>query len=209
LPTTIDQFFAIVQICQNLSTMQNSVRTNVQTIKSSHDAPGAVLSTVAGTGYVAGSGQLIVADGSSPAYGQALIGLNNTLHTVLQVTAKTGNTLTVTVKQHDQNAAVGTQVRTVSNLFEDFPATQQAMRDLGNALLQRLAANQTIYDAHPTEVENGALGVGIVPADVGTIQNLLVTNATSLSTAVITTQAQLDNAVAAILANVPAAMLPF
>jgi hypothetical protein len=189
--------------------MQNTVRSNVQTIKSSHDTPGAVLTTVAGPGYTAGSGQLIVADGSSPAFGQALIALNNTLHTVLRVTAKTGNTLTVTAKQNDQTASVGTQVRTVSNLFEDFPATQQAMRDLGNALLQRLAMNQSIYDAHPTEVTNGAQGVGIVPADVGTVQNLLVTNANSLATATITTQIQLDNAVAAILANVPPAMLPF
>jgi hypothetical protein len=209
MPTTIDQFFAIVQICQNLSTMQNNMRANVQTIKTSHDAPGAVLSTVAGPGYVAGSGQLIVADGASAAFGQAVIGLNNSAHTVLRVTAKNGNTLTVTAKQNDQNASVGTQVRTVSNLFEDFPATQQAMRDLGTAFQQRLAMNQSIYDNYPTEVTNGALGVGIVPAEVSSVQSLLVTWATNLSTAIITTQTQLDNGVAAVLANVPPAMLPF
>jgi hypothetical protein len=208
MPTTIDQFFAIVQICQNLSTMQNTMRANVQAIKTSHDAPGAVLTTVA-TAYVAGSGTLVVADASATAFGQVLIGLNNAQHTVLLVTAKNGNTLTVTTKQNPGNAAVGVQVRTVSNLFEDFPATQQAMRDLGTAFLQRLAMNQTIYDTYPTEVNAGAVGVGIIPADVGTVQNLLVTWATTLSTVVITTQAQLDNGVTALLAAVPPAMLPF
>ena len=208
MPTTIDAFFAIVQIAQNLSTMQNNMRANVQAIKASHDAPGALLTTV-GQAYVAGSGTLIVANGGVQAANQTLIGLNNAAHTVLRVTAKAGATLTVVAKQNDQNAAVGVQVRAVSNLFEDFPATQQAMRDLGAAFLQRLAMNQTIYDAYPTEVNNGALGVGIAPADVGSVQTLLVTWATNLSTAVITNQTQLDNGVAAVLANVPPAMLPF
>jgi hypothetical protein len=208
MPTTIDQFFAVVQICQNLSTLQNNMRSNVQAIKASHDSPGAVLSTVAAA-YTAGSGQLIVADASATAFGQALIGLNNAAKTVLLVTAKNGNILTVTVKQNDQNAAVGVQVRTVSNLFQDFPATQQAMRELGAAFLQRLQMNQNIYDAYPTEVTNGATGVGIVPADVGTVQDLLKTWSTTLSTVVITTQAQLDNGVSALLAAVPPAMLPF
>lgn len=207
MPTTIDQFFAIVQICQNLSTMQNNMRANVQAIKASHDAPGALLTTVA-QAYVAGSGTLIVAS-AAPAANQTIIGLNNSAHTVLRVTDKVGATLTVVAKQNDQNAAVGVQVRAVSNLFEDFPATQQAMRDLGSAFLQRLAMNHTIYDAYPTEVTNGALGVGIAPADVGSVQTLLVTWATNLSTAVITNQTQLDNGVAAVLANVPPAMLPF
>jgi hypothetical protein len=208
MPTTIDQFFAIVQICQNLSTLQNNMRANVQSIKSSHDNPGAVLSTVAAA-YTAGSGQLIVQDASATGFGQYLIGLNNAAKTILTVTAKSGNILTVVAKQNDANAAIGIQVRTVSNLFQDFPATQQALRELGTAFLQRLQMNQTIYDAYPNEVTAGAQGVGIIPADVSTVQTLLVDWATTLSTVVITTQTQLDNGVASLLAAVPPAMLPF
>jgi hypothetical protein len=39
--------------------------------------------------------------------------------------------------------------------------------------------------------------------------NLLLTWATTMSTATITNQTELDNGVAAILANVPQSMLPF
>lgn len=35
MPTTVDRFFAVVQICQNLSTMQNNMRANVVTIQTS------------------------------------------------------------------------------------------------------------------------------------------------------------------------------
>ena len=33
MPTTIDRFFAIVQLCQNLATMQNNMRRNVVIIQ--------------------------------------------------------------------------------------------------------------------------------------------------------------------------------
>ena len=133
MPTTIDRFFAVVQICQNLSTMQNNMRRNVQTIQASKNA------------------------GTIPT----------------------------------------------------FAAAQQATRDLGNAFLQRLALNQTIMTNFPTELSAGAIVVGITPADVTNVQALLVTWATNLNTAVITNQTQMDNGVAAVLANVPEAMLPF
>ena len=38
MPTTVDRFFAVVEICQNLSTMQNNMRANVQIIQSSAHA---------------------------------------------------------------------------------------------------------------------------------------------------------------------------
>jgi hypothetical protein len=209
MPTTIDQFFAIVQIAQTLSMIHNQMRANTQGIKTSHDAPAATVLTTVATAYVAGSGTLVVADGTATAAGNTLIGLNNALHTVLRVTAKAGNTLTVVAKQNDQAAAVGVQLRSVSNLFEDFPATQLALRDLGKAFNQLLAKNQTVYDTYPAEVQAGAVGVGIVPGEVGTDQTLLVTWASNLETAVVTTQTQLDALVTAVLANVPQAMQPF
>lgn len=133
MPTTIDRFFAVVQICQNLATMQNNMRANVQAIKA----------------------------------------------------AKAAGTLVT------------------------FADAQAATRALGTAFLQRLAMNQTIMTAFPTELAAGASAVGIAAGDVSAAQTLLTTWATTLSTAVITNQTQLDNGVTAVLANVPAAMLPF
>lgn len=132
-PTTIDRFYAVVQITQNLSTMQNNMRANVVIIQNAKNA------------------------GTIPS----------------------------------------------------FAAAQQATRDLGNAFLQRLAMNQTIMTAFPTELSAGATALGIAPSDVTAVQALLVDWASRLSTATITNQTQLDNGVAAVLANVPPAMLPF
>ena len=133
MPTTIDRFFGVVQICQNLATMQNNMRANVQIIQAAKNA------------------------GTIPT----------------------------------------------------FAAAQQAIRDLGNAFLQRLAFNQTVLTNFPSQVAVGATAVGITPTDVTDIQTLLVTWSTNLSTATVTNQTQLDNGVASVLANVPAAMLPF
>ena len=133
MPTTVDRFFAVVQICQNIATMQNNMRASVQTIKASKD--------------------------------------------------------------------VGT--------IPTFAAAQQAMRDLGNAFLQRLTMNQTIMSAFPSQLSVGATALGISPADVTSVQALLVTWGTNLNTAVVTNQSELDTLVTNVLANVPSAMLPF
>lgn len=133
MPTTIDRFFAVVQLCQNLATMQNNMRANVQTIQAGKNA------------------------GTIPT----------------------------------------------------FAAAQQATRDLGNAFLQRLNMNAAIVTQYPSQVQLGAEALGIVYQDMTDTYNLLRTWATNLSTATITNQTQLDNGVTAVLANVPAAMLPF
>lgn len=133
MPTTIDRFFGVVQLCQNLSTMQNNMRANVQTIQAAKNA------------------------GTIPT----------------------------------------------------FAAAQQAVRDLGAAFLQRLAMNKAIYDAHSTEVAAGAAALGIAAGDMAAVHGNLMTWATNLNIATITNQTQLDNGVAAVLANVPSAMLPF
>jgi hypothetical protein len=133
MPTTIDRFFAVVQLCQNLSTMQNNMRANVVTIQ--------------------------------------------------------------------QGKAAGT--------IATFADAQVAVRALGQAFLQRLAMNKAIYDAHPAEVAAGAAAVGIGVNDMANAHALLMQWATTLSTATVTNQTQLDNGVNAVLANVPAAMLPF
>ena len=209
MPTTIDRFFAVVQLCQNLSTMQNNMRANASALKASHDTPqGVAFTTVGGAGYVAGSGALSVSSAAGISVG-TLLGLSNAAHTVVRVTGVVGNDLTVTVKQNDANAAAGVAVARVSALYEDFPATQQAVRDLGTAFLQRLAMNKAIYDAFPTEVAAGSAAIGIGLTDMADVHALLMTWATNLSTATITNQTQLDNGVAAVLANVPRAMLPF
>ena len=130
---TIERFYAVVQLCQNLSTMQNNMRTNVVTIQSG------------------------VAGGTIPT----------------------------------------------------FAAAQQAVRDLGAAFLQRLDMNAAVVTPHVTEVTDGAAALGILFADMTARYDLLRTWATTLSTAIITNQTELDNGVAAILANVPASMLPF
>jgi hypothetical protein len=136
MPTTIDRFFAVVQLCQNLSTMQNNMRANVQTIQ---------------------------AGVANPA----------------------------------------------SELFNNFPAAQTAVRALGTAFIQRLDMNAAIVTAYNAEVQAGSTALGISFADMTSVYNNLRTWATTLSTATITNQTQLDNGVAAVLANVPASMLPF
>lgn len=135
-PTTIDRFYAVVEITQNLSTMQNNMRANVQIIQHSAETPG-------------------------------------------------------------------------QPLFQDWPRVQKATQDLGTAFLQRLALNQTIMTNFPTELSAGATALGILPSDVTAVQALLVDWSSRLATATITNQTQLDAGVAAVLANVPAAMLPF
>jgi hypothetical protein len=133
MPTTIDRFFGVVQLCQNLSTMQNNMRANVQVIKASKDA------------------------GTIPT----------------------------------------------------FAAAQTATRALGTAFLQRLDMNAAVVQAFPAEVQAGATALGISFTDMTAVYDNLRTWATNLSTATITNQTQLDNGVSAVLANVPAAMLPF
>ena len=133
MPTTIDRFFAVVQLCQNLATMQNNMRRNVVIIQ--------------------------------------------------------------------ESKAAGT--------IATFAAAQTAVRDLGTAFLQRLDMNAAIVTTYPAEVQAGATALGISFADMGDVYDNLRTWATTLSTATITNQTQLDNGVAAILANVPASMLPF
>jgi len=133
MPTTIDRFFAVVQLCQNLATMQNNMRRNV----------------------------VIIQEGK----------------------------------------AAGT--------LATFADAQKAVRDLGTAFLQRLDMNAAIVSGHAAEVQAGAEAVGIVYADMTALYTLLRQWATTMSTATITNQTQLDNGVAAILANVPASMLPF
>ncbi len=136
MPTTIDRFFAVVQLCQNLATMQNNMRANVQ---------------------------IIQAGVANPA----------------------------------------------SDLFGDYAKAQTAVRALGMAFLQRLDMNAAIVTQYPAQTQAGAEALGIVYADMTNLYTLLRTWATNLSTAVITNQTQLDAGVAAVLANVPASMLPF
>src|SRR3990167_533408 len=131
MPTTVDRFFAVVQVCQNLATMQNNMRKNVQVIQSSFHGGG----------------------------------------------------LTVTPKK--------------------------AFSDLGAAFNQRLELNRVVMTAFPTQLSAGATALGIAPSDVTSIQNLLVTWATNLQNNTVVTLADCDTLVSNVLANVPAAMLPF
>ena len=133
MPTTIDRFFSVVQLCQNLATMQNNMRRNVVVIQ--------------------------------------------------------------------EGKAVGT--------IATFADAQTSVRALGAAFLQRLDMNAAIVTQYPAQVQLGAEALGIVYQDMTDLYNLLRTWATNLSTATITNQTQLDNGVNAILANVPASMLPF
>ena len=48
MPTTVDRFFAVVQICQNQATMQNNMRRNVQLLQSSFTS-GPLQGNTAGT----------------------------------------------------------------------------------------------------------------------------------------------------------------
>jgi len=133
MPTTIDRFFAVVQLCQNLATMQNNMRANVQGIQAAKNA------------------------GTIPT----------------------------------------------------FAAAQQAVRDLGTAFLQRLDMNAAIVTNFNAEVQAGSAALGISFTDMTNVYTNLRTWATTLSTATITNQTQLDNGVTALLAGVPASMLPF
>ena len=133
MPTTIDRFFGVVQLCQNLATMQNNMRANVQVIQAAKNA------------------------GTIPT----------------------------------------------------FAAAQQAVRDLGLAFLQRLDMNAAIVTNFNAEVQAGSAALGISFTDMTNVYNNLRTWATTLSTATVTNQTQLDNGVNAILTNIPAAMLPF
>jgi hypothetical protein len=135
-PTTIDRFFGVVQLCQNLSTMQNNMRANVQIIQHSAETPG-------------------------------------------------------------------------QPLFNNFPATQKAVRDLGTAFVQRLDLNAAIVTTYTADVQAGSAAIGVSFSDMTAVYNNLRNWALIMSTATITNQTQLDNGVTAILNNVPAAMLPF
>jgi hypothetical protein len=90
-----------------------------------------------------------------------------------------------------------------------FAAAQQAFRDLGNAFLSRINTLTTLVTNNLTALQNGTAALGIVWTDVTDMKTLLTTWATNLSTAVITTQTQMDNSVAALLAAVPAAIQPY
>jgi len=131
MPTTVDRFFAVVDICQNLSTMQNNMRANV---------------------------------------------------VVIQTSAHAG-TLTVT--------------------------PQKAYSDLGIAFNQRLSMNSAIMAAFPAQLSSGATALGIAPADVNSVQTLLVTWAENLRLNTVVTLADVDTLTNNVLAAVPAAMLPF
>lgn len=133
MPTTIDRFFGCVQLCQNLSTMQNNMRANVQIIQAAKNA------------------------GTIPT----------------------------------------------------FAAAQQAFRDLGTAFLQRLDMNAAVVTNFNADVQAGVAEFGVSFTDMTNVYNNLRSWATTLSTVTVTNQTQMDNGVASILANVPAAMLPF
>lgn len=97
----------------------------------------------------------------------------------------------------------------ISPLQGDLPGVQRAIRDFGKATLDILAVIKAAYDDHPAELQAAAVAPLPLFADLQDQYVLLHTWATNLNTATITTEAQLDNGVAAVLANVPAAMLPF
>jgi hypothetical protein len=90
-----------------------------------------------------------------------------------------------------------------------FAAAQQAFRDLGSAFLSRIATLTTLVANNLTALQNGTAALGITWTDITDMKTLLTTWATNLSTATITTQTQLDNSVAALLAAVPAAIQPY
>lgn len=133
MPTTIDRFFGVVQLCQNLSTMQNNMRANVVFIQAKKN------------------------DGTLPT----------------------------------------------------FAAAQQAFRDLGTAFNQRLDLNATVVANFNSDVQAGATAIGVSFADMTSVAGLLRTWANTLSAVTVTNQTQMDNGVAALLAAVPPAMLPF
>lgn len=90
-----------------------------------------------------------------------------------------------------------------------FAAAQQAFRDLGNAFLSRIATLTTLVSNNLAPLQAGTTALGITWTDITDMKTLLTTWATNLSTATITSQAQMDNSVAALLAAVPAAMQPY
>lgn len=90
-----------------------------------------------------------------------------------------------------------------------FAAAQQAFRDLGNAFLARITVLTTLVTNNLGAVQAGTTALGVTFTDITDLNTLLTTWATNLSTATITTQTQMDNSVAALLAAVPAAIQPY
>jgi len=90
-----------------------------------------------------------------------------------------------------------------------FAAAQTAFRDLGTALLGRIATLTTLVTNNLAAMQAGTAAIGVTWTDITNMKDLLTTWATNLSTATITNQTQMDNSVAALLAAVPAAIQPF
>jgi hypothetical protein len=91
----------------------------------------------------------------------------------------------------------------------DLAATQQAVRVFGLAALQAIAPLGTAYETFPAELQAAAVPPLPTFSDLSNLYNLLFTWATAMNTAVFNTTADLDNGVEALLAAVPARMLPF
>jgi hypothetical protein len=136
MPTTIDRFIAVYQLCQQIAGMQNDMRASAQIIQSGFSNP-------------------------------------------------------------------------ASELFNDLPLVQQRTRDAGAAYLSRIAVLTTLATNFSGDLATGFTALGISPTDVTALRTLLTTWATNLHTATITSQIQLNNQVAALLAAVPAAMQPY
>jgi hypothetical protein len=83
-----------------------------------------------------------------------------------------------------------------------FADAQASIRNTGQSFLDRLAMNAAVVTPHVTEVTDGAAALGIQFTDMTARYNLLLTWATTMNTAVITNQTELDNGVAAILAAI-------
>jgi len=139
-PTTIDRFFGVVQICQNIATMQNNMRDNVTFLQAQ---------------FTSG-------------------GINGT-----------------------------------STLQGDLVGTQRAYRDLGNAFQQRLALNQNVLSAWPTQLSAGATAIGVLSSDVTARQQLLVNVSSGLVNAVFTSSSDVITGTNQVLNTVPVAMLAF
>ena len=139
-PTTIDRFFGVVQICQNIATMQNNMRDNVTFLQAQ---------------FTSG-------------------GINGT-----------------------------------STLQGDLVGTQKAYRDLGTAFQQRLALNQNVLSAWPTQLSAGATAIGVLSSDVTARQQLLVNVSSGLVNAVFTSSSDVITGTNQVLNTVPVAMLAF
>jgi hypothetical protein len=139
-PTSIDRFFGVVQICQNIATMQNNMRDNVVFL---------------------------------------------------------------------QNAYTSGGINGLSTLQGDLVGTQRAYRDLGAAFQQRLAFNQNVMSAWPTQLSAGASAIGVQTTDVTARQQLLVNVSSGLANAVFTTSGDVITGTNQVLNVVPMAMLAF